>query len=172
MDQENITVDNNSEQTILSGVPDEVIEFAQSKAFTVLIDGIQEVLKLTQDQKNILRSTAYKILFGLKSEGEGYEILIESGLTPETAVSAIFLIATEIVGRASEILESNVQLEDILETDPINTEDAPSPNDVLNMLADRLAKTQVATPTARTYTEGSRTQDIKKADPYREHPEI
>jgi hypothetical protein len=196
------TMTNTIEQSILDdafdSTPEEVFDFITSPAYTILLNGIQKILELTDEQKEKVRYASYNLLLKLKKSEEIYEYFIASGMNEELAIKALVAIQTEILERAANITEiytdpvepenEIVPIEKVV-TPLVKTEEVKeatveiaqeekksTPNDVLATLSDRLAKTQPPTPIVSPKNEkrtvAPQTTQTKRFDPYREMPEL
>lgn len=157
-----------------ASMPEEVQNFMLSDAFSILLQGIQKVLGISEEQRESLRHAAYRILLGLKNEEEVLNDFINSDMSEELAVKSLYAIHTELIDRAANITEFYTEGEEEvadLTSNPVST--APSPADILATLGERLSKARVVAPTTRTHSVAPPQEGgIKSIDPYREMPEV
>lgn len=165
-------------------IPEEVLQFIISDAFQVLISGIQKVLALSDIQMEQLKTGALAVLLRLKSADLVYQEFLDSGIEEELAQKMMYAIQTELVERAVNITDfytNDPTEEEEGESagqsgiDPEKVKAAPSPEDILASLEERLTKSRVVTPTTRTYDQAPQSSapvPVKRSiDPYREIPE-
>lgn len=183
MDNELLTTPKSELEEAFDNIPEEVLQFVLSTAFDVLIAGIKKVLSLTDTQKDQLKAGALAIILRIKSSDLVYQEFLDSGINEELAEKMMYAIETELVERALNITQfyandPNEEEEEGATTPGINPEKvkvAPSPEDILASLEERLTKSRVVTPTTRTYDQAPQPTapaPVKRSiDPYREIPE-
>ncbi|HTH93570.1 MAG TPA: hypothetical protein VL576_03780 [Candidatus Paceibacterota bacterium] len=180
MDEDKKTIEENVEETDLDtafdSVPEEVQDFMNSDAYKFIINAIAKVLSLDDTQKELVRLVANEVLIRTMTQEEGFEFLIEHGVSNENAVKAMYAIDSEIVTRAANITE--FYSDDIpvipLDVDDNGTNVSPVIRDSLSSLSDRLKQATTAVPIARSGANASDSvspsQDSGSAaiDPYKE----
>lgn len=170
---EPITQQSDIYEEALSQVPDSVQEFMISPGFTAIIDAASQVLQLTETQTSQLRSGAWSILMRLSTMDTLRNEWKASGWEDDLIVKALYIIDTEIITRAENII--SFFTEDDSEENPPAEEVLPqavSPLQALASVQQKLKQSSAIAPASRDYSIGRTTPETPQAfDPYREIPQ-
>ncbi|MBP6904757.1 MAG: hypothetical protein KBB91_01725 [Candidatus Pacebacteria bacterium] len=162
-------------------IPEEVQDFMWSDEFKFLLDTAQKALSLTDTEKQSMRTACYRILLNLRSMEQEAKRVLAEGVDPEKAVKMFYIIDTEILERARNIL-AQVDIDEEGVDSMVTTQtSAPSPSDILARLNQTMTAPSTLAPTKRVYTTETTAPTpppnspaptgIKSIDPYREMPD-
>ncbi len=157
-------------------IPEEIQDFMWSDEFEFLLDTAQKTLSLTDPEKQLMRTVCYRILLNLRSMEQEAKRVLAEGTDPEKALKMFYIIDTEILERARNILAETEDEELESEENETNIK-APSPSDMITRLNQSLTGATTITPTKREYgsisnSDGPKKDSAPTIDPYREIPEL
>jgi hypothetical protein len=182
MDQDIISTEEKELQEALLNIPEEVRSFIWSDAFGYIIDTAEKVIPLSKEEKTSMKLAAYKILLRTSTMEKLGEEMVQEGIDKEKVLKILYIIDTQIVTTAKNIIENSTEEEDQRPSPESNTDStqAPSPIQAMAMIKDRLTGPSSIAPTKRDYSAekvadptvtSTPTTSIRSIDPYRELPE-
>jgi hypothetical protein len=174
---EKTTEEKDFEEALLL-VPEEVQDFMWSDAFEYILDTAEKVIPLSKDEKDSMRRAAYDLLINLSDIETTGERLVSGGIDKEKVVKILYIIDTEILAAAKNIMEYEDDITN--QISKLNEGSAPSPMQALASIQERLTKSSTVAPITRDYSVTRATEVAQKTDSapkapsmdiYREIPE-